>query len=348
MTIKFLAMRNEYRRKFPTAQYSLNRSNRVILFSLLIVIAFGGCRSAKIVNSTTLKLKQDFCVSALKEDYSLLPAIMINTDSLLNSEKELSRFLTKQNILAANATGTLKLIKDMISLGIDTSKLNQDLFIEYTIEIGKNIALVKSEMEAVSSELECETFRTRQLSAYLSTLNAKRNSKLTVGAIAVGSLTSAVPTFVPATTPQTIITIAGGLISAGLGALTLKSAGFQLRLMTYRNLLANIWHGDTVNIVYPPGLWYYLNEPGFGNSQGLSKAKITKMRWLKFDLNNSLNKSTENLLFGDGGVFSQSTLDLRATMLSELAVEVNSMNQHLDNLYYAVSNIKLYVLNFSN
>ncbi len=315
-----------------------------IVYFLMMAFIITGCQSTKIVSASKLKLKQDFCVSTSTGDCSGLPAIVQNIDSLFGSEAKLQAFLSKQDILMANVSGTMRLINNLVELGKDSSRFAERLFLAYTIEIQKNISLVKSEIDAVSSELQCESFRTRQLSAYLGNLNAKINSRLTVGAIAVGSLTTILPVLLTGKTSTYVIGIGGGLLAAGLGVATLKSSRYTLKMVTHRNLLENIWYGDSSKLIYPPQLWYYLNEPGFGNSPQKSIVQVLKMRWLKFDLNNSLDVTKANLFFGNGGIFNQDNLDLRATMLTELAVEVNSMTQHLDNLVYKINRIKLPVL----
>ncbi|MEO7044017.1 MAG: hypothetical protein ABI091_01830 [Ferruginibacter sp.] len=293
-------------------------------------------------------MKQDFCISPSPVDYSELPDGVENIDSLFEQKPQLNPLLSKQDILIANASGTMQLISKLFELGKDSARFEERLFLAYTIEIQKNISLVKSEINAISSELQCESFRTRQLSAYLGNLNAKTNSRLTVGTIAVGSLTTILPVLFTGKISTYVVGVGGGLLSVGLGVATFKSSRYKLRMVTNRNLLENIWYGDSSKLIYPPGLWYYLNEPGLGNSQQKSIVRILKMRWLKFDLNNSLDSTTSKLFFGNGGIFNQDNLELRATMLTELAVEINTMNQYLDNFDYKINKIKLQVLHPAN
>ena len=317
-----------------------------IFYAVLILMT--GCHSARMVSTSGLKLMEDFCAPVSKENYNQLPPVLKNTDSLLGNQTELAGILTRQDILTANASGTLKLIVELFKLERDTVKFCNEVLLKYTMEIQRNIYLMKSEVDAVSSELDCEVFRTRQLLSYLANLNSNRNTKLTVGAIIVGSLTTVMPVFLTSTASQNIVMISGGVGSAGLGALTLNPGRYELKMMTYRNFLGDIWYGDSTMLVCPPGLWYFLSERNFGNSHNISKAQILKMRWLKFELNNSIDKNTEELLFRNGGVFTQGSLDMRATMLSELIAEINSMNQYLDNLMYDVSNIRLFLLSGLN
>ena len=84
---------------------------------------------------------------------------------------------------------------------------------------------------------------------------------------------------------------------------------------------------------------YILNEPKLSNTPQLSKAQILKTRWLKFELNGTIDKNMEQLLFKDGGIYNQENLDLRVTMLNELQVAIKSVNRNLVNFIFDISNI---------
>ena len=178
-----------------------------------------------------------------------------------------------------------------------------------------------------------------QISSYLADINKKRNTKLTVGAILAGSVSTIAPVFVTGKTPQNAILISSGVISAGLGLLTLNAGGKKVRLMHFRNLLEDIWFAPEKSTIYPPAIWYVLNEPRLSNTRQLSKAQVVKARWLKFELNNSIDSSMENLLFRNGGIYNQDNLDLRVTMLNELQSAIRSINQNLQSFVFNLNNI---------
>ena len=104
--------------------------------------------------------------------------------------------------------------------------------------------------------------------------------------------------------------------------------------------MSDIWLAPVKSSDYPTGLWYILNNPKFSNARQSSKVQLIKMRWLKFELNDAVNKETENLFFGTGGIFDQDELELRVSMLSELMAEVNTINVYLDNFEYDLNHLK--------
>ncbi|MEO6289369.1 MAG: hypothetical protein ABIO76_05590, partial [Ginsengibacter sp.] len=93
--------------------------------------------------------------------------------------------------------------------------------------------------------------------------------------------------------------------------------------------MEDIWFAPKKSNYYSPALWYILNEPKLSNTKQLSKAQIAKTRWLKFELNGTIDKNMEDLLFKDGGIYNQGSLDLRGTMLNELQTAITSVNQNL-------------------
>jgi hypothetical protein len=178
-----------------------------------------------------------------------------------------------------------------------------------------------------------------QISSYLGDINRKKNTKLTVGAILAGSVSTISPVFVTKKTPQNVILISSGVIAAGLGILTLNPAGKKVKLIHSRNLLNDIWFATKQSTIYPPDIWYILNEPKLSNTPQVSKAEVVKKRWLKFELNNSIDSSMENLLFKDGGIYDQGNLDLRVKMLNELGSAIRSINQNLQSFVFNLNTI---------
>jgi hypothetical protein len=72
------------------------------------------------------------------------------------------------------------------------------------------------------------------------------------------------------------------------------------------------------------------------------------MRWLKFELDDSVNTKNEILYFGTGGIFDQDELEVRISMLSELMAEVNTINVDLDHFEYDLNNLKENKFNYLN
>src|SRR5258706_15620386 len=113
-------------------------------------------------------------------------------------------------------------------------------YLNYKEQIQGRLLLMRTEIDAVSAELDCEAGRIKQISSYLGDINKKKNTKLTVGAILAGSVSTIAPVFVTKKTPQDAILVTSGIISGGLCILTLNAGGKKVRLMHYRNLLQDI------------------------------------------------------------------------------------------------------------
>jgi hypothetical protein len=320
----------------------MNAFKHCIKLTVFLIFGYGlsGCFSPRVIAPSKMNLMPDFCVASHYDFPVDSQFIYHNTDSLLTHESPLAGDLSKRDILIANASGSLDIINELSHLTQDTL-ISKKTFLANTTAIEKNIAMLRSEVDEVSAELECEMIRCRQLSSYLANLNSKRNTKLTVGAIIVGSATTITPIFIKQTAPQNIVLISGGVISAGLGLLTLNPRGKLIHLVTTNNMLSDIWYGNLTSKVYPPPVWYILNDPGFSNLGLVSKRLLIRTRWTEFELDNTPDKQTQELFFGTGGNFDQASLETRGTMLSEVMAHVNSIKKDLDNFNYSLSVLKI-------
>jgi hypothetical protein len=239
----------------------------------------------------------------------------------------------------ANATATLSFIRDMHGSLMDSSVHGQLIYLGVNEQIQRSLLLFRTEADAISAELDCEAGRLKQLSSYLDNINKKRNTKLTVGAILAGVVSTIAPVIVKKQTPQNTIVISSGVLSAGLGILILNPHGKKIKLMHVRNLLEDIWFASKNSNIYPPGIWYALNEPRLSNTPQFSKVQVIRMRWMKFELNNDIDSSLENLLFREGGIYNEDNLNLRIIMLSELQSAVKSINQNLQSFIIKLNTI---------
>src|SRR5258705_579775 len=161
--------------------------------SIITGFIFSGCGSSKIVSSSKLKLMHDFCTPATSYNYDMSSFPDWETDSLLRNDTLLSRILSVQDILMANATGTLSFIRNMLSSSVDSSVHGQLVYLEVNEQIQRSLLLFRTEVDAISAELDCEEGRLKQLSSYLEDINKKRDKKLTVGAILAGAVSKIAP-----------------------------------------------------------------------------------------------------------------------------------------------------------
>jgi len=260
-------------------------------------------------------------------------------DSILKSDMKQPVLFHERDIILANASGTLLFLKNLALVTSDRDS-GDSSFLECLTKLKEGLTSIRAQTEAILSELECEVFRTRQLYIQLRNQNGSKNTRLTAESIVIGSATNITPVIITEKTPQNITIVSGSLVSAGLSLHTLRSGNLKIKLMFFRNLLSDPWFAPVKSVEYPAGLWYILNDPNFSDTRQLSKIQLIKMRWLKFEMNGPVNKKTENLFFGTGGIFEQDELEVRVLMLSELMAEVNTINVDLDNFEYDLNHFK--------
>src|ERR1700740_1858713 len=175
----------------PRSRFQWN----LIFAVLAIAIVFSSCGGSRIVSSSKLRLMRDFCAPVVDHADSVLLTTYMDTSFFLEKDTRLGSFLSSQDILMARATGTVSMVKNMLASRLDTSLEGRLAFLNYDQQIQRNLFIVRSQIDAISAELDCEAGRTRELANYLGDIGKKRNTKLTVGAILAGSVSTMAPVF---------------------------------------------------------------------------------------------------------------------------------------------------------
>src|SRR5699024_6167427 len=146
----------------------------------------------------------------------------------------------------------------------------------------KRINLASLEISAVTAELDCEEERADQLASFLRNKEEKKETMLTVGSIILGAL-SAIVTGVLITdknegNASDIIGVGVGLADATIGVMMLLN---ETKIMYHhkRNVLREIWLATETSSIYPPSIWYYLNQHE-SNKPSLREQLIES--WKKF------------------------------------------------------------------
>lgn len=310
------------------------KTRRFLLLFASMVPGLFACKATRVINSTDLTITGNYCAPAAAFSNSQDTIPLKNTDSLIKANPD----LPVHEVLMANATGTLFLIWRMKEIAGDTSLEGMMRRSEVRSKIQHRLLLATMEIAGVAAELDCEGEKADQLAKYLDNFNSKRNTRLTVASIITGALTTIATVAIKEDGPQNAVAIGGGLLSAGLGALTINAAGKKIQLAHLRNVLSDIWYMPDTSAIYPPFTWYVLNEKHFSNSGQISLAANVKKRWERFDLGGSASTSDKQLFFGNGGVYKADDLHTRAAMVNELQSTIRSVNQDLQRLlHYLVS-----------
>lgn len=207
-------------------------------------------------------------------------------------------------------------------------------------KISNKILLAQTQLQAVAAELDCEGERADMAATYLDGLNSKRNRKLTVGSVILGALTTVATAVISNNSAQNTVAISGGLISAGLGAMTINPKGRKVEFEHAHNLLHSIWKESETNTDYPEFVWEMLHEKKFSNQGDVTLSESVKRRWIQFQFDGKIDPEQEKLLFGSGGFYGADDLHTRASMINQLQSTVRSLNQELTGLIGFVANME--------
>lgn len=250
----------------------------------------------------------------------------------------------RRYLLAANAAGLLPPLRQLLALET-TARQQPGPAAELAVlrqrqYILARVSLLSATVASVAAELDCEGERADQVAGYLSQQNSRRTQRLNVLSFLSGGVSSAGTIIVGSSAGQYAFGVGGGLLTAGLGLLTLRK-GYTAEFAHPRNALTDVWTGQPGSTVFPPSLWYMLSDPAFSNKGEHSIADNTRQRWQTYDQfgqpGTPAGKAQEALLFGKGGTYSADQLALRANMLNELQAAVRLLNQELQGLLLVLS-----------
>jgi hypothetical protein len=306
------------------------------LLPCAILLALTACTASRPVDSA-LQTEPEYCVPPVAYRYDPATAPLPTIAPLLDSA--LTARFPRRSLLVANAAGALPQLKELVRLeGVARLEPTTPHALAVLAErqrIQARLQLLAVAIASVAAELDCEGERADQVAGYLTAQANSRTQRLTVLSIGVGAASGIGTTVSSNQATQYVFGIGGGLLTAGLGLLTLSSH----RTVPFghpRNLLADVWREAPTSAVYPPGVWYLLTEKAFSNRGQYSVAHNTRLRWQRYgelDAPESrAGRQQQALFFGAGGQYQADDLTVRANMLNELQASVRLLNQELQGL----------------
>jgi hypothetical protein len=312
--------------------------DRFIFYSslfLLLCIVLNSCSSSQ----KNLRVSQSsYCAPPYPYSYDSaylpLPDIMpiLKHDSLLTYK------YSYQDLLIANAAGTLLLLQDVIHLEQIRTNDNLVYILIKKQQIFNRLLLASTEVAGLAAELDCESERSKQLGNYLDQINDTRVQRLTILSVITGAATAIGTSVIKNNKAQIAVGVSGSIVGATFGGLAAFSSRRYIVFKHRRNLLSDIWFERKASVNYPPFIWYILNEKEFTNSREYSSIHNLRERWLEEGLiDTTKNKKQEDLYFGDGGKYHADDLHARTGMINQLKAEVRSINQNLQSLMLKLS-----------
>lgn len=255
-----------------------------------------------------------------------------------------------KDLTIAHAIGVLDILKAYEQKITETRRegtlQHRVELLELRQELNHRIDLASLEISSVTAELDCEEERINQLASFLSDRQAKKETRLTVASLILGSLSALATADLLATKNESdasdYIGVGVGIADATFGVLVLTDNP-KVRLLHQRNVLREIWHATETSSVYPPSIWYYLNYNHSASSQQSLREQLLT-NWEKFGQIKSKQQvatgENNEIYFSDGGEYTIDELNNRANMYDQIESMIKLMKQDLRNLTLSIDRRK--------
>jgi len=304
---------------------------------LLLSLALGAflisCRSLKHQPQAT---SHNYCEPTVIYQYDASSLPLANIETILATDTSLTRRYSHHDLVLANAMGILPLLRELVRLEGSQQPDNRLEILTTHRQILSRITLTSVQISGLAAELDCESQRASRIATYLDQRDAQRIRRLTILSVVLGAVTTVATALIHADGANKVVGVSGGVLSAGFGGLAATSSSHSVPFQHDRNLLADIWYQPKQSSVYPPMIWYFLNEKLFSNLGEHTISYNTRERWQNYVLN-GVPANQQELYFGKGGDYQADDLHNRANMLNQLQSSVRSIDQDLQSLVLALA-----------
>lgn len=303
-----------------------------IPYLLLMGVLLTGCNPLH--PHPKLSFTGTYCDPPIAYQYDSAYLPKPNIQQWLLTDSSLTRRFSRHDLLLANAMGILPLLQELTSLTNRSTPEATLRSLAIRQKIQDRFILASTQIDGLAAELDCEGERADQIATYLDQRDTRRIRRLTILSVVIGAVTTVATTLIPSNDVSKVVGISGGVIGAGFGGMAAFSSNRQVTFSHARNLLADIWYQPNRSLVYPPMIWYVLNEAAFSNTGQYSICTNIRNRWKHFVLDGNTDL---NLYFGEGGNYDADDLHNRANMLNQLQSSVRSVHQDLQSLALALA-----------
>ena len=315
----------------------------MIVFTCVLI---GSCDSIKnnhFLNTYTKKKidhhvsQTSYCAPPIPYVYDSSYIPLADIKPILQFDTLLAKKYSYEDLLIANATGTLLLLQDLSHLEEKNTTDNLIYTLIKKQKIFNRLLLASTEVASLAAELDCESERSKQLASYLDEINDTRVQRFTILSVITGAITTVATLGNNTTKGQIVVGVTGSIISAVFGSLAAISSHQSIQFNHHRNLLADVWYEHKTSVYYPPFIWFILQGKEFNNTRQNSSFHNIKERWINEAMVDTTKKKQIELYFGLGGKYHADDLHTRTNMINQLKAEVRSVNQHLQSLMLKLS-----------
>ncbi|MBD2753058.1 hypothetical protein IC230_09180 [Spirosoma sp. BT704] len=303
----------------------------------LVVVMLTGCLSSKQASSTLARVASDQCDidSSGTSGYVFHPVTLApgsSEDSLLRHR------YGERGLRMAQAVGLTPLLVQTTRLE-GRQKPDQPTSNEYLSlrqKLTDQLQLASFDIATAAALVDCDSKRATLTATLLTRRENSREKRMTISAITIGAVSIIGASLLNLGEHHVTadwLHIAGGLGEGGLGVLALRQKPPKAEYRHPRNPLRDIWNHPKTSTVFPPLVWYYLNQPKSGNSPSL--VDVLRNRWeVLVSLDAGAKRARKHAhrevaYFDDGDTYTAEELTVRAAMLGQLETEIRLMNNDL-------------------
>lgn len=317
-----------------TVSYRMKPRRTPVIFFSLAIICLWSCRSFK--PRPPARLSDTYCSPTIQYSYDSTQLPRPGILPISQADTSLTNRYSQHDLFLANAVGILPLLRDLTRL--EKSKKPDDRLesIQKRQQILNRLMLASTQIAGLAAELDCEGERADQIATYLDQRDTKRIRRLTILSVVLGAATTVATALIHADEANKVVGVGGGVLSAGFGGLAAFSSNRSVDFRHERNLLTDIWNQPRQSSIYPPIVWYVLNEKLFSNLGDHAISYNIRQRWQNYVLND-VPATQQELYFGKGGKYQADDLHNRANMLNQLQSSVRSIDQDLQSLVLALA-----------
>lgn len=306
----------------------------LFIFTTLAIGLLASCQSLRFQPPN--KISDIYCSPTIQYAYDSTQLPQQAIQSIIQADTGLTHRYSQHDLFLANAVGILPLLRDLTKLEQSTRLADKLESIQKRQQILSRLLLASTQIGGLAAELDCEGERADQIATYLDQRDTKRIRRLTILSVVLGAATTVATALIQADGPNKVVGIGGGVVSAGFGGLAAFSSNRSVDFRHERNLLTDIWLQPKQSSVYPPMVWYVLNEKLFSNIGEHAISYNIRQRWKNYVLND-VPADQQELYFGQGGNYQADDLHNRANMLNQLQSSVRSIDQDLQSLVLTLS-----------
>lgn len=319
----------------------MRRSLLALLVASLVLaqgcaVAFGAGRPAQLPRNAVIasEAEQSRCNRAYPGDEFRMPLAEAEGDPELRAELEAIPEEVRRTVLAAGLEPVLaRMLRDK-RLRPDATA--QAAFVARRQAIAMQLVALSSQLDASVYAADCLGDRAESIRAGIDHDSSAREIRRTVASIVVGAVVGiAIGAWELAdedSRARSGFAIGGGAVAGGLGVAAFVERPTPIALEHSRNVLDPIFHGDDPDHILPTFVFRMLSLPVDSGATPRDALRLRFADILGDAVTDDERERAEELVFGNGGIYTPELLHARERMLDEVESALSAFVRDLELL----------------